>query len=442
MKRLLAVLLAVLVALIAVGNPSAQPPPCEHAAHFCATAEENGQTATTPIEEQRWETVQLVEVGGSQEQSEQENARIIEIGKIEKRKPLWTLNLKRHGFGTFRRGLVNDYGSFSSIAFTKDVVAVAFDRRPPLIRFGNPRLDANPRPIVVLACEARTGKQLQLKMWPNASPHFFDFFAARSGELILKTQDYVADSSRLFIGPPTLTVLSPDLEEVQTLHLPRSPQSGFGDYWQSLHSPSGNSLYLAHKQGNVYTNFFLAAHSLEIQSSWTDEESVLSVSDQEVLRRGEGGIILIRSYDTPWRAIQTVEGFLRYSRFLSNELIIATAEGGQFAVTKRTGEKVSAAELRIDGETPQILPAAPAANGRRFAAVAILAKPVWYSKHILTAHAFVFVWNADSYDPIFATRIDWSGVQGPAIALAPDGSLLAVVSKGTLMVYELPELPR
>jgi len=43
--------------------------------------------------------------------------------------PLWTAKLKRFGFRTFRHGLVNDYGSQASIAFSADVVAAVFDAK-------------------------------------------------------------------------------------------------------------------------------------------------------------------------------------------------------------------------------------------------------------------------------------------------------------------------
>lgn len=41
--------------------------------------------------------------------------------------PLWSAKLKQHGFRTFRHGLINDYGSQASIAFSTEAVAAIFD---------------------------------------------------------------------------------------------------------------------------------------------------------------------------------------------------------------------------------------------------------------------------------------------------------------------------
>jgi hypothetical protein len=231
---------------------------------------------------------------------------------------------------------------------------------------------------------------------------------------------------------------------------------------QCMLSASGNTL-LVHRRYNIqqsYTDpksgtirargwsehvyYLLDASTLEQKAKWTLSAWPESLSDTEVLYAAAGRArnILNIGRETLGQPIESFQD--GRGTFLNDDAILITETGyssqGTFEVRRTTGERIFQKQLGIKGKLLTFSPRVATTGGQRFALIATHGS----EKRLLGGatkfkgvQSFVFVWGIGGDDPIWARKSAPEATT--AIALSPDGSLLALVTDAHLEVFQLPE---
>lgn len=360
-------------------------------------------------------------------------------GIVNKVKPLWVTDLKPLGFRRFRRGFVNDYGSMSSIAFSKSTVAVGFDTfNKEHAETANGAVVSKYRPfqMMVVFLDANTGNQLAIRSWPVAVLEPDELQSTYGGRFLIQFHEMG------LLGPSSLILLSQTFEELKRLPLALSGRSG-GESWQVEISPDGRALLLRHVQERVGVeeDQLLDPDTFEPQAVWKDVHTggAWSVAGHEMIRKKGAGsdtpdMVYVRGADQTWHALRSFEGA---PRLLAEDLIVATGgqreHSGGIEVTRTTGEVVLSEDLQIEGHRTRIGAPIISAGGKRFAAIV----DSCIGNRCYGDRRFVFVWEVPNKGPVLGLQISTNAPLFPAAALSRDGSLLAVVNGTRLEVYQV-----
>jgi hypothetical protein len=361
-------------------------------------------------------------------------------GTVSKVKPLWVADLKPLGFRKFRRGFVNDYGSMSSIAFSKDRVAVEFDTfNRERASTPNAAVLPNPQPfrLIVVFLDADTGKQSAIRSWPAAALDPDVVYSTYGGRFLVHLHEVKQGEG---VGPSTLILLSQTFEELKRLQLALAGRLRH-EWWEVETSPDGRVLLLCHVQEGVEEDQLLNPDTFERQAVWKDVHTggASSVASHEMIRkRGLASdtpdMVSVRTPEQTWHALRSFEG---HPKLLTENLIVATGgrkeHSGGVEVSRTTGEVVFSEDLRIGGRRTRIDAPIVSAGGKRFAAIVNSC----IGNRCYGYRRFVFVWEPSNQDPVLGLQISANAPLFAAAALSPDGSLLAVVNGTTLEVYQV-----
>jgi hypothetical protein len=361
-------------------------------------------------------------------------------GMVNKVKPLWATDLKPLGFRKFRRGFVNDYGSMSSIAFSKDRVAVGFDTfNRERASTPNAAVLPNPQPfrLIVVFLAADTGKQLAIRSWPAAALDPDVVYSTYGGRFLVHLHEVKQGEG---LGPSTLVLLSQTFEELKRLQLALTGRSR-DEWWEIQTSPDGRTLLLCHVKDRAEEDQFLDPDTFEPQAVWNDIHTghVWSVAGRELIRKkalasDPPDMVSVRTPEQTWHALRSFEG---HAKLLTEDLIVATGgrkeHSGGVEVSRTNGETVLSEDLQIEGRRTSIYPPMVSAGGRRFAAIVNSC----VRRSCYGYRRFVFVWDVTREDPVLGLQISTNAPLFPGAALSPDGSLLAVVNGTRLEVYRV-----
>ncbi len=347
--------------------------------------------------------------------------------------PLWRAKLKQHGFRTFRHGLVNDYGSQTSIAFSSDAVAAIFDVKEEMQedRKTDKKIWSGWR-LVGLFWDRRTGELRAERSW-IADLHT-EFFSTASGNFVLRLGEFpgplqiplsnprVLDEPR----PVNLILLSSNGEELRRIGLPVRRKSK-KEWWEVIASTSGKFILAVHVEDEHREYVLLDAESLLRRATWGSTEKqihrVQAIADEHLLYRGTDDTFL-GTPDGPLHRIGVPNG---WNQFLRDDLILTL--GGRpwaVAITKTSGEQLASFELGIPDRGAWASRPFVSADGRTFGTVTTE-----------RGQSRLYVWQVPENQPIFTIPVKYLTTQSTEAVLSPDGLQLAFINDGAIFVYTL-----
>jgi hypothetical protein len=347
--------------------------------------------------------------------------------------PLWSAKLKQHGFRTFRRALINDYGSQASIAFSNDVVAAIFDVKSEMQEGGkaDKKIWSGWR-LVGLFWDRRTGELRAERSWV-ADLHT-EFFRTASGNFVLRLGAFpgplqiplanprILDEPR----PVDLILLSPNGKELRRIGLPVRRKSK-KEWWEVIASTSGKFILAVHVEDEHREYVLLDAETLLRQATWSSTEKqfdhVLAISDEHLLYRRTDGTFL-GTPDGPLHRIGVPNG---WNQFLRDDLILTLSpRPWAVAITKTSGERLASFELGIPNRDAVASQPFVSADGRTFGTVTTV-----------RGQSRLYVWQVPENQPIFTIPVKYLSTQSTAAMLSPDGLQLAFINDGAIFVYTL-----
>jgi hypothetical protein len=325
----------------------------------------------------------------------------------------------------------------SSIAFSKDTIAVGFDTfnreydraaKGPVV--SNWQLFR----LVVVFLDARTGRQLAIRSWPVGALDPDVLHGTYQGRFLIQFHQMG------LLGPSTLILLSQTFEELKRLQLRLSGGSRH-EWWEGETSPDGRALLLRHVKDGSEEDQLLDPDTFEPQAAWKDVHTggAWSLAGREMIRKiGVGSdrpdMVYVRGADQTWHALRVFDGF---PKLLTEDLIVATGgrkeHSGGIEVSGTNGKTVLSEDLQIQGRRTSIGHPIVSAGGKRFAAIVNSC----VRRNCYGYRRFVFVWEPPNQDPVIGLQISTNAPLFPVAALSPDGSLLAVVNGTRLEVYQV-----
>ena len=284
--------------------------------------------------------------------------------------------------------------------------------------------------------DAEAGKTRHTKEWSITRP--------RGGVIA------AGDGRFAVLTPAMIALYSPNLELVKDFKLSSEQQSHLWDFHVSS---SGKSILAQYQYLGAHYQW-LDSDSLEPQGAlWSESLPVLSISDDKEIAsfrdtyvKAKGIDIfeaLIQPRDGPQRTVCRVlagqAGSCGEPEFVSNDLLALWMPHGFRVVPKTGSDALFKASFRNDEWLG--LPLYPSAGGKRFAVT------VWEHKggsafFDIGFHSVlkrIVVYDIPSRQPVYifdARKQKTKDVSG--VALAPDGSLLAILIDGVVQVYQLP----
>lgn len=347
--------------------------------------------------------------------------------------PLWRAKLKQHGFRMFRRGLINDYGSQASIAFSNDVVAAIFDVKSEM------RDDQSTGKniwsgwhLVGLFWDRRTGELLAERSW--IADLRTELFPTASGNFVLRLGKFpgslqVSPSYPIALGEPrpdNLILLSPTGQELRRIILTDREKSEYE--WEVISSASGKSILAVNVEDEHREYVLLDAETLLKRASWGATDMRIhraqTISDEHLLYIGANETF-IGTADGPLDKIGLPNG---WNQFLRDDMILTLARRPlTIAITKTSGERLVSFELVTSDRDAMAHPPFVSADGRRFGTVITGRR-----------QSRIFVWEVPENQPIFVIPVKYLVTQITEPVLSPDGSNLAFINNGEIFMYALP----
>lgn len=348
------------------------------------------------------------------------------VAAAEVAHPIWTINLRKYGILTPKRGsrllgTLNDPGSPVDVALSKNTVAVIFDTQKN-----------KASQMTALFLDSKTGSVMGQQSWIGDLDYHSQIFATSSGSFVLLT------SGQEDGPPPILHLLSAAGQEQKRIMLPQS--EGRGARWEALGSPSGRSVLLTHINNGTPDSFqLLDANTLESRSAWGRAGNarvfVEAISDDDVLFSTSDRGYLIGPFSGPWQTILLVGR----PRFLTEHSFITSTDDGSVSVVGDDGQQLNGFRAGLGrpdspGEESELNIPFVSSDGQRFGAV-IDVRRLFPTPPTRT----IVVWQKLGKELIFAAPLDWSGYGfGPEGTLSADGSLLVAVNTQKVYAYELP----
>lgn len=212
---------------------------------------------------------------------------------------------------------------------------------------------------------------------------------------------------------------------------------GDHDHWSVQASPSGKALLVDHYSPNRSTDDVLDSSTLESVRAWTNDPlfPIFSVSDKEVVKPDSSGRgIWIRSFDGPWYKVSV-------GKCSSNPIALGNGEilnacGDQLTLFTSGAEILMEMSIEKNQHFENVVSATP--NGR-FIAVSAMATKGGFLDYttVKRGSTAILVYDTALQRCIQRIRLDKLPKWDYHIALAPDGSRLAVMIDELLQVYSV-----
>lgn len=348
---------------------------------------------------------------------------------------LWEFDLHAFGYQGPQTRADDFLPLHERIAFLNDAtLAVAFTTREEvegLARRSNPPLHLH-----VLLLDAGSGRLTREHEWGVSSTDEAGILATNSGNLVIRTGDQV-------------TLYSPDFEELRERELPACESPGEKGWWTVLMAPSGRTLFLNHLCYGSEKIDVIDANTFKLLYSWPSiGPGPESVSDSAISalrsQKSKPDGVYLGKFDGSWGPIYEREGAgcIGHPSFISNSMLafFGPAPCSRLVVITTQGSKLM--EERFP-KNEHISPVIPSRDGRRFA--------VWVDTekggiafldifpHVIRSRLMVY--DVQRRAALAAFHVELPKAQKYTFqrgaALSPDGSLLAVLSDGTVTLYHV-----
>jgi hypothetical protein len=364
--------------------------------------------------------------------------------------PLWEVDLSKFEYqGRPRESheASSRWRDRQSLVFTQEnVLATTFQVRieniGPSVR--DKTLPTDPNHMVALFMDAARGEIIKKGDWPVKTSNRTWFFAGQDGQFILGMGD-------------ALTVYSPDLSVVTERTLPAS----YGNFLAAMPSPAADTFLVLYVGGPeikyAWKLDLLDTTHLSELGSWTGEQAHprWSLWGNELVRWSEHELSIETPHSEPKKVLTSTESNCATLGFINRDTLLVgkSGKGGckTLALLSTDGKFVQ--ELQFDSKGT-ISAIRASRNGKIFAITGDTAqKEPW--------KPFVSVFGLGSEKPLLIVDIppasDWSptslGMMGDqsigapsaewgAVALSPEGDLLAVRAGPILRMYRVPQAPQ
>jgi hypothetical protein len=372
---------------------------------------------------------------------------IAEKGSVSQ--PLWEIDLSKFEYqGKPREANEGNrwWTDRQSLFFTQEnVLATTFEVH---IENSGPSvhgraLPTDPYHIVALFLDAGRGDVIKKGDWPVRSSDRTWFFPGQNGQFILGIGD-------------KLSLYSPDLSVVTE----RTLQAIYGQFITAMPSPAADTILVLYNGGPDFKYAWkldlLDTSSLSELGSWTGDRAhpPWLVWGNELARISDHDIRIETPHSEPKEVHTTIEMYCGYHSFINQETLAV----GKFG----KGGCNTVAVVSIDGRIVQELhfdpkgyvePAVASRNGKIFAIPS-------YATQKAPARPTVRVFRLGSEAPILTldvippqSRVSismgrwgdflawWWNAEWGAVALSPEGDLLAVRAGPIVRVYRVPATP-
>ena len=284
--------------------------------------------------------------------------------------------------------------------------------------------------------DAAGGKVQTTREWSIARPSA-GIIPARDGKFIVVTSE-------------GMTLYSQTLEPLKELRFSAYRQA-FGNLYSIYSSPGGKSVLVKYHDHNPHYQW-IDVDSMEPLRSWDEVwGGWVTISDDEIARykdwRDRGSWlseVLVRRFDGPWRTIchGPVWGNCEAPRqFINNEVLAVVSVGKLRLIRAADGGELLEKQFNDGGPGRGYRGLSASANGRRFAA------GIWGSKGgsallDISAHPVfkrIMVFDIPSGQWVYTLDAKKQKIKSiSALALSPNGSLLAILTDGVVEVYRIP----
>lgn len=367
--------------------------------------------------------------------------------KVSAPQPLWEIDLSKFEYqGKPRESNEGNrwWTDRQNLVFTQEnVLATTFqvhiEDSGPSAR--DKALPTDPYHLAALFLDVGRGEVIKKGDWPVKSSDRTWFFPAQNGQFILGIGD-------------KLSLYSPDLSIITE----RTMHAAYGQFTMSMASPAADTFLLLYNGGPEFKYAtkldLLDTTHLSTLSSWTGEQAhpKWTLWGNELARFSDHDMRIEIPPSEPKEVPTTIELYCGYQSFI-NQKTLAVGKFGE-------GGCNTVALVSIDGKILQELhfeprgivdPAVTSRNGKVFAI------PTYVSQKA-PARPTVRVFRLGSDTPILTldvvpsgSRISismgrwpdflawWWNAEWGAVALSPDGDLLAVRAGPIVRVYRVPQ---
>jgi len=363
-------------------------------------------------------------------------------------KPLWEIDLSKYEYGSKPRESNEGHRWWTdrqNLVFTQEnVLATTFEvhteNTGPSVR--DKALATDPYHIVALFLDAGQGAVVKKGDWPVKTSDRSWFFPAQDGQFILGIGD-------------ELSLYSPDLSLVTERIMPAS----YGNFLMIMASPAADT-FLVQYIGNPEIKYALTLDLLDTTrlstlASWTGDQARPKwiLWGNELARFSDHDMRIEIPPSEPKEVPTTIKSYCGYQSFINRETL-AVGEFGKagcntMAVISTDGKVLQ--ELHFDPKGI-VDPVVASRNGRVFAVPS-------YATQKAPARPTVRVFRLGSDVPILTvndvvspqSRISvsmgrwgdflawWWNAEWGAVALSPDGDLLAVRAGPIVRVYRVSQ---
>jgi len=364
--------------------------------------------------------------------------------------PLWEIDLGKFDYQSKPResNEVNRWwADRQSLVFTQEnVLATTFEvhieNSGPSVR--DKALPTDPYHMVALFLDAGRGEVIKKGDWPVKGSDRTWFFPAQNGQFILGIGD-------------KLSLYSPDLSVITE----RTMHASYGQFIMAMASPAADTFLVLYTGGPEFKYAskldLLDTTHLSTLGSWTGEQSRPKwiVWGNELARFSDHDMRIETPPSEAKEVPTTIELYCGYQSFINQETLAVGkfAKGGCNTVVVISTDGKILQELHFDPKGI-VDPVVASRNGKVFAVPS-------YATQKAPARPTVRVFRLGSDVPILTvddvvspqSRISvsmgrwgdflawWWNAEWGAIALSPDGNLLAVRAGPIVRVYRIPQTP-
>jgi hypothetical protein len=370
------------------------------------------------------------------------------------RHPHWSVDLAKYGYFTGPAGTASALHSDDAVAATDRYVAVAVDVKGTAA--DPPKMPAEPQSkLSLLIFEADNGK-LSAKCGPWTVNSWFDLWPTAGGNFLLHLTP-LSDASPQ--GVETLLLLSPACVRLKQIIL-QDQGSAKKDSWQTLQSPSRQTLLLIKEQEEGSGYELRGLDTLDLKRQWFEPKSeapiVIGVSDKGLLGVLPRPMVsetrpiadYYRTFEGNWRLLSVSN----YYSFLSDDALVGTKDS---APERWNVSKTQVTAVGLDG-TPVFSAVVSgtgyhverssdfsvSSDGNHFAFILDFSGAgwLWGNLDMGPEQHSAYVWSVSRASPREKVKLgNWLDHPFLALSFAPDGSWFAVLlDRSRLSIRSLP----
>lgn len=339
--------------------------------------------------------------------------------------PVWTIDLTSSGYQkaeSVRDKSLTLKSSAEGVAFTDEHTVLAYFVTKDTTKFSNRDKTASDGPFCLRAVFGDVSqKNIQAtKDWPTQLPSAW-LMPTAEGKIVVRS----ANSLQLY---------SSDLSLAKERPLSTSGRPFEG--WHVKGAPSGRTVWLDHDDGDSRIEV-LDADSLQALSSWEQESlgSWFSVSDRAIAKRPAHDVkqVIIKDIGGSWHLLyDDPGGCVSQPSFVNNDVLVAGL-CATVGLISTTGKALMKDKIRRGEHLEEEV--AASRNGKMVAVSLMRTKGGAFDTAIRRSKTTVVIYDLEQHSATLRVEVSPLPKTTYHFALAPDGSLLAVMTDSIVNIY-------